>query len=307
MQTTLKAPVTFNGIGLHSGKPVRMIVRPASAHHGVWFRRVDLREGDTMVPALWSAVERGPLCTRIRNASGVEVSTIEHLMAALAGCGISNALIDLDGPEVPILDGSAAPFVNGFLARGLKEQPAPMRAIKMLRTVRVTQGEAVAQLEPAAGFAMDFDIDFADAAIGRQRKTLDLANGAFVHELSDSRTFCSNADVREMHAKGLALGGTLRNAVVFEGAQILSPGGLRHGDEPVRHKMLDAVGDLALAGAPIIGRYVGHRAGHSLTNTLLHAVFADPQCFRMVDCDTSIEARLPGAGLTRADAVALPA
>ncbi|MEL7300171.1 MAG: UDP-3-O-acyl-N-acetylglucosamine deacetylase [Pseudomonadota bacterium] len=307
MQATLKAPVTFDGVGLHSGNPVRLTVRPASAEHGIWFRRVDLSFGDALVPALWSAVERAPLCTRIKNASGVTVSTIEHLMAALAGCGITNALIDLDGPEVPILDGSAAPFVRGFLARGIFRQDAPMRAIKILKAVQVEQGEAVARLEPAEGFAMDFDIDFEDAAIGHQAKTLDLANGAFVHELSDSRTFCSNADVRAMHANGLALGGTLKNAVVFEGAQILSPGGLRHGDEPVRHKMLDAVGDLALAGAPIIGRYVGHRAGHALTNILLHAVFARPECFRMVECDVDMVARLPGAGLTRADAVALHA
>ncbi|MEO0676436.1 MAG: UDP-3-O-acyl-N-acetylglucosamine deacetylase [Pseudomonadota bacterium] len=305
MQATIKTDVTFIGAGLHSGAPSSMVVRPASAEHGIWFRRTDILDGDAMVPALWHVVEQTPLCTRLVNASGVTVSTVEHLMAALVGCGISNAIIDIDGPEVPILDGSAAPFVRAFLEAGLRRQDAPMHAIKMLRAVEVSHGEATARLEPGEGFAMDFDIDFADEAIGRQHKALDLANGAFVHELSDSRTFCSNADVATMQRNGLALGGTLTNAVVFEGAEILSPGGLRHVDEPVRHKMLDAVGDLALAGAPIIGRYVGHRAGHALTNKLLRALFADPRAFELVECDPLLAERLPGAGVTRNDALSL--
>ena len=305
MQTTLKTDAVFTGPGLHSGKAARLVVRPASVEHGIWFRRLDVTDKDPMVPALWSAVERSPLCTRIVNTSGVAVSTIEHLMAALAGCGVRNALIDIDGPEVPILDGSSAPFVRGLLDAGLRTQHEPMRAIKLLDSVEVREGQAVARLEPSPVFAMDFDIDFTDAAIGHQSKQLDLANGAFVHELSDSRTFCRNADVIAMRASGLALGGTLTNAVVFDGDDVLSPGGLRHGDEPVRHKMLDAVGDLALAGAPILGRYVGHRAGHAITNKLLRALFATPKAYRIVECDAAMAARLPGAGVTRADAVAL--
>ncbi|MEM6898051.1 MAG: UDP-3-O-acyl-N-acetylglucosamine deacetylase, partial [Pseudomonadota bacterium] len=189
--------------------------------------------------------------------------------------------------------------------RGLRSQNVPTRAIQMLAPVEVHEGEAWARLEPADGFAMDFGIDFADAAIGRQHKALNLANGAFVHELSDSRTFCRQSDVDDMRANGLALGGTLTNAVVVQGDAILSPGGLRHGDEPVRHKMLDAVGDLALAGAPILGRYVGHRAGHGITNLLLRELFRDPTNFVMVECDADIASRLPGAGVTRADAGAL--
>ncbi|MFN6925342.1 MAG: UDP-3-O-acyl-N-acetylglucosamine deacetylase [Tabrizicola sp.] len=295
MQNSLKTPATFTGSGLHSGLPVRMTVRPAPIDHGVWFRRTDL--GGALVPARWDAVAPSRLCTVIENADGVSVSTIEHVMAALAGSGIHNALIDIDGPEVPILDGSAVPFVAGFLRAGIEEQDAPVRAIRVLKPVEVREGEAVARLEPADMLEIDFRIEFEDAAIGLQTRRLNMANGAFVRELSDSRTFCRQADVDAMREKGLALGGTLENAVVFDGDQVLSPGGLRHADEPVRHKMLDAVGDLALAGGPILGRYVGERAGHALTNRLLRALFADPSAWRQVDCGPQTLGKLPGVGV----------
>ncbi|EKE45352.1 LpxC [Oceaniovalibus guishaninsula JLT2003] len=302
MQTTLKGPVTFTGIGLHTGRPVRMVLRPASAEFGIWFSRTDVVDRDPLVPARWDAVRPSQLCTLIANASGVEVSTIEHVMAAIAGCGIHNAMIEIDGPEVPILDGSAAPFVAGILARGLRRQDTPVRAIEVLQTVEVRNGDAIARLDPADTLEMDFHIDFADAAIGVQDKFLRLANGSFVHELCDSRTFCRQADVSAMQARGLALGGTLDNAVVVDGPIVLSPGGLRHADEPVRHKMLDALGDLALAGAPLLARYTGNRAGHAMTNALLRALFARPQAFRMVVADPALAARLPGAGLRAVDA-----
>ncbi|MCX7643845.1 MAG: UDP-3-O-acyl-N-acetylglucosamine deacetylase [Rhodobacteraceae bacterium] len=305
MQVTLKAPVGFSGTGLHSGRPVRMTLRPASAEYGIWFRRTDVAGRDGLIPARWDAVVEARLCTRIANAAGVEVSTVEHLMAALAGCGVHNALIEIDGPEVPILDGSAAPFVRAILARGLVRLEAPVRALRVLEPVEVRDGEAWARLAPAETLEIDFAIDFADAAIGRQRKALSLANGAFVRELADSRTFCRKADVDAMRASGLALGGSYENAVVVDGAEVLTPGGLRHGDEPVRHKMLDALGDLALAGAPILGRYTGHRAGHAMTNRLLRALFARPQAFRMTVCDAEVERRLPGAGVGRDDLLAV--
>lgn len=295
VQTTIKSAVSFSGQGLHSGRPARMTIRPASAEYGVWFRRTDVIGRDALIAARWDAVVPAQLCTRIANSAGTEVSTVEHIMAALAGCGIQNALIEIDGPEVPILDGSSAPFVEGILARGLRELDAPVRAIRVLEAVEVREGDAVARLEPAETLEMEFHIDFADAAIGRQGKSLTLANGAFVRELSDSRTFCRREDVEAMHARGLALGGTYENAVVVDGDRILSPGGLRHADEPVRHKMLDALGDLALAGAPILGRYTGHRAGHALTNRLLRALFARPSAFRMVVCGPETACRLPGA------------
>ena len=297
MQTTIKSPVAFDGIGLHSGAPARMVILPASAEHGIWFRRSDIRVGDALVAARWDAVNQTPLCTRIENAQGASVSTIEHVMAALAGCGVHNALIEIDGPEVPILDGSAAPFVRGILARGVVRLAAPVRAIEILRPVEVTRGEAWARLEPGDRLTIDFAIEFEDAAIGTQRKRLDMSNGSFVRELSNSRTFCRQADVNAMQAQGLALGGTLENAVVVEGEKVLSPGGLRHDDEAVRHKMLDALGDLALAGAPILGAYSGHRAGHALTNDLLCKLFVTPGAFRMIVCDATTTARLPGAGV----------
>jgi UDP-3-O-[3-hydroxymyristoyl] N-acetylglucosamine deacetylase len=301
VQNTLIRSVTFTGVGLHSGAPVTMTVHPAAEDHGICFRRTDVVTGDAQVPAQWDAVVPSRLCTLVANAAGVSVSTIEHIMAALAGSAIHNALIDIDGPEVPILDGSAAPFVSGFLDAGIVAQGAPVRAIRVLKAIEVREGEAVARLEPSDMLEIAFQIDFAEAAIGRQDKVLNMANGAFVRELSDSRTFCRSAEVVAMRERGLALGGTLDNAVVFEGDKVLSPGGLRYADEPVRHKMLDALGDLALAGGPILGRYTGIRAGHALTNRLLRALFADPTAWRAQDCVGLASGKLPGVGVHRGD------
>ncbi|GLS88314.1 UDP-3-O-acyl-N-acetylglucosamine deacetylase [Cypionkella aquatica] len=300
MQNTLKTTAVFTGFGLHSGAAVTMKVHPAAAGHGIWFKRSDV-SGDAMIPARWDAVVPSKLCTLVANAAGASVSTIEHVMAALAGSAIHNALIEIDGPEVPILDGSAALFVEGFLNAGIAAQAAPVVAIRILRRVEVRDGAAFARLEPSDMLEIDFKIDFEDAAIGQQSKVLNMSNGAFVRELSDSRTFCRNADVIAMQARGLALGGTLENAVVFDGAEVLSPGGLRHSDEPVRHKMLDAVGDLALAGAPILGRYIGERAGHAMTNRLLRALFATPGAWMLQDCEGLAGGKLPGVGVHRGD------
>ena len=304
MQRTVKSDLRFEGVGLHTGRTARMVVRPAAAGHGIRFRRTDVAAARATIPARWDAVEISPLCTRLVNGAGVAVSTVEHLMAALAGTGIHDALIEIDGPEVPILDGSAAPFVRAFLTRGVRRLPAPVRALEILREVRVETEAGWAALAPSAGVEMAFHIDFPDPAIGRQDLTLDLGNGAFVRELCDARTFCRQQDVEAMRASGLALGGSFDNAVVVDGACVLSPGGLRRADEAVRHKMLDAVGDLALAGAPILGRYTGHRAGHALTNRLLRKLFATPGAVRTVTCDAARAARLPGIG---ADLAEMPA
>ncbi len=298
MQTTIKSAISFSGTGLHSGLPATVTLRPASAHHGIWFSRSDVAVGDRMIPARWDAVNRSPLCTKLENPTGLSVSTVEHLMAALAGCGIHNVLIEIDGPEVPILDGSSAPFVRGIMQRGIRQLAAPVMAFEVLKTVTVQDGDAVATISPSDTLRIDFEIDFADAAIGHQSKSLVMNNGSFARELCDSRTFCRQADVEAMQANGLALGGAPgENAVVFDGDEVLSPGGLRHADEPVRHKMLDALGDLALAGAPLLGHYQGTRAGHSLTNTLLRKLFATPDAVRLVACDAQQAVRLPGYGL----------
>ncbi len=301
MQTTIKSPVSFEGIGLHTGTPVRMTVLPASAHYGIWFRRTDLA-GDTLIPARWHAVADATLCTRIANDAGASVQTIEHVMAALAGCGIHNALIEINGPEVPVMDGSAACFVQRFLETGLRRLDAPVRAFEILEVVEVHNGDgAWARIEPDEMLSIAFQIEFDAPAIGRQQKALSMANGSFVRELSDSRTFCLKRDVDMMHTRGLALGGSLENAVVVDGARVLNPGGLRHADEAVRHKMLDAMGDLALAGGPLLGRYTGHRAGHALTNRLLRKLFSMPAAFRLRECSGELAARLPGVGAKMAD------
>ena len=297
LQNTIDTTVSFIGTGLHSGRPAKLVIKPAPAGHGVKFVRVDIEVGDAVVPARCDAVEQTQLCTKIVNASGVYVSTIEHVMAALAGCGIHNALLEIDGPEVPILDGSAAPFVRKILETGTRKLEEPIWALKVLRSVEVHRGEAWARLSPADEMKIDFSIDFEDEAIGQQHKALNMANGSFVRELCDSRTFCRQSDVDAMRENGLALGGTLENAVVVEGNKVLSPGGLRHSDEAVRHKMLDALGDLALAGAPILGVYTGSRAGHAMTNALLRELFESEGAYCFVRCTPAIAARLPGAGV----------
>ncbi|PVA07021.1 UDP-3-O-acyl-N-acetylglucosamine deacetylase [Thalassorhabdomicrobium marinisediminis] len=307
MQTTIDTTVAFEGKGLHLGEPVSVVVHPAAADHGIVFRRADVAANtpagaNADIPALWSNVIVSPLNTRIENAFGTSVSTIEHIMAALAGCGIHNALIEVTGPEVPILDGSAAPFVAGFLRAGVRRLNRPLRVIEVRKPVSVTVGDATARLDPSDTLHIRFEIDFTDRAIGHQEKTLNMSNGAFVRELCDSRTFCRSRDVDAMRANGLALGGTLENAVVVEGGKVLSPGGLRHADEAVRHKMLDALGDLYTAGAPILGRYTGSKAGHAVTNALLRALFDDPDAWGWAEVDAQTEARLPGVGLRSSDA-----
>lgn len=301
MQTTLKSTATLRGIGVHSGRATRIAMRPASANFGIWFKRTDLRKCDPLIAARWDNVADAQLCTFLTNDDGVSVSTVEHVMAALAGCGVHNAVIEVNGPEIPIMDGSSAPFVRAILDAGLQELDAPVRVLRVTKPVEVRRGDAFARIEPCDGFEMTFAIEFEDEVIGAQDLRLNLANGAFVRALCDSRTFCRQADVELMHSKGLALGGTYDNAVVVDKDRVLSPGGMRHDDEPVRHKMLDALGDLALAGAPIVGRYVGDRAGHALTNALLRSLFADPSSYELVTCDAHIAAQLPGVGVTRQD------
>ncbi len=296
MQTTVGNVIRFAGNGLHAGTFARLSIHPADANHGIWFRRTDIN-GNGMIAARHDSVEASPLNTLLVNEAGVAVATVEHVMAALSGCGVLNAVVEIDGPEVPILDGSAAEFVRAILAAGVRKLDAPVHAIEVLRNVAVDDGRASATLSPAEELEIDFAIDFDDAAIGCQHKVLRLSNGTFVRELCDSRTFCRKVDVDRMHAAGRALGGTLSNAVVVDGASVVNPEGFRHADEAVRHKMLDAMGDLALAGAPILGRYTGIRAGHALTNRLLHRLFEDPLAYRIRTLDAASCRLLPGAGL----------
>lgn len=300
MLTTLDRETTLRGTGLHTGRPVRLVLRPALSG-GIRFRRIDITDRDNVIPARYDAVSDTRLCTVLRNEAGVTVSTVEHVMAALAGLGVSHAVIDVNGPEIPIMDGSSRRFVSAILRAGLREIPGEVRAIRILRPIRDVQGDVVAELVPADVMSIDFEIDFPDAAIGHQEKSLNMKNGAFVHELSDCRTFCRRSDVEMMQANGLALGGSLDNAIVVEGEKVLNPGGFRRADECVRHKMLDAMGDLALAGAPIVGAYRGVKAGHGATNRLLRKLFAQPDAWEWVTLEDHETAHLPGFGVGIAD------
>jgi UDP-3-O-[3-hydroxymyristoyl] N-acetylglucosamine deacetylase len=301
VQKAIANKITMIGKGVHSGKPARLIVHPASAEYGIWFRRVDVTDKNNLIPALYDAVNDTQMCTRLANEENVEVSTVEHLMAALAGTGIQNALIEIDGPEVPIMDGSSYPFVNAIMDAGVRELDAPVRAIRILKEVSISFDETVATLLPSEVLEIDFSIDFADQAIGLQHKALEMANGSFVRELSDCRTFCQRKDVDALHAIGLGQGGGLENAIVVDGGLVLNPEGFRRTDECVRHKMLDALGDLALAGAPILGKYVGVKAGHRATNLLLRELFSRSDAWEMVVCNEAQAEMLPGAHIQASD------
>ncbi|GLQ34861.1 UDP-3-O-acyl-N-acetylglucosamine deacetylase [Amylibacter marinus] len=304
MQTTLKKSIFFTGTGLHSGAAIDLRVLPASANYGLWFRRTDVTDRDNLIPARYDAVNDTKMCTRVCNDAGVELSTIEHLMAALAGTGIHNALIEVSGPEVPIMDGSSAPFVAEILRVGLQTLDQPVRAIRILKEVTVKTEDFEVSLSPNDNLNIDFEIDFAQSAIGRQAKSLNMANGSFVRELSNCRTFCSRHEVEALQSMGLGLGGSLENAIVVDQDKVLNPDGFRRVDECVRHKMLDALGDLYLAGAPILGQYRGKRAGHRATNLVLRALFDQPDAYEMIECTPDQSHDLPGADITLLDFVA---
>ncbi len=281
-QRTLRSGIGCVGVGVHSGRRVTLTLRPAEAGTGLLLRRTDI---GLDFPARFDGVVDTRLCTVLGAGDPpVRLGTVEHLSAALAGCGVDNVLAEIDGPELPILDGSAAPFVFLVDCAGVVEQDAERSEIEVVRPVRVEDGAAFAELRPAAqgggGFGMSLSIDFAAAAIGRQALSLRLTPDAFRRELAGARTFTEASAVAALREAGLAQGGTLENAVVVDGARVLNPGGLRMADEFVRHKLVDAVGDLALAGAPIRGRFRAHRSGHTLNNRLLRALFADPSAWR---------------------------
>jgi UDP-3-O-[3-hydroxymyristoyl] N-acetylglucosamine deacetylase len=299
---TLKAPIGCVGVGLHSGRRAAVTLRPAAAGTGIVFRRTDL---GAEIPALFDRVVDTRLCTAIGEGEA-RVSTVEHVMAALAGTGIDDAVVELDGPEVPIMDGSAAPFVFLIDCAGIAATAAPRAAIEVLRPVRVEEPNgAFAELLPGREPALDIDleIDFPNTAIGRQALSVRISPHAFRDALADSRTFTLAEDVARLRAAGLAQGGSLANAVVVDGPLVLNPGGLRHADEFVRHKVLDAVGDLALAGAPIRGRFRGARSGHALNNRLLRALFADAANWSMA----GLPAMAEGTAATPLRAAAAPA
>jgi UDP-3-O-[3-hydroxymyristoyl] N-acetylglucosamine deacetylase len=283
-QHTVRSPALFAGVGVHTGAHTRASVRPAAPDSGVVFVRTDVTDRDNVVPCAPQTVVKTQLGTVIGNAAGVTVATIEHLMAALVMLGVDNAVVEVDGPEMPIMDGSAAPFVKVLDRAGLRMQDAPRRFIEMLEPVEVTDGDKRAALLPApdavAGFEVAFEIRFPTAAIGTQAIDMAMDEQAFRTELADCRTFGFLHEVEALRAMGLARGGNLENVVVIEGDRVLNPEGLRRPDEFVRHKALDAIGDLYVLGAPVLGRFEGVLAGHAINNRLVRAVAAAPAAWR---------------------------
>ncbi len=288
LQRTLKSPIHCSGIGLHSGKTINLTLVPAEPDTGILFRRIDLKNGARDIQARFDAVVDTRMCTTIANDHHGSVATIEHLMAALAGCGIDNIIVELDGPEVPVMDGSSEPFVFLIDCAGVVEQAAERSIIRVKRPVRVEQGEGFASLEPGRRFTMAMGIDFNSRAIGRQDIFLEVSDLTFKRELAQARTFGFLHEVEAMRKAGLALGGSLDNAVVIDGDAVLNVGGLRFDDEFVRHKALDCIGDLALAGGPILGHFKGRRTGHDLNNKLLRALFSDPENFDRVPTSAAL-------------------
>ena len=284
-QKTLKSAIHCNGVGLHSGEKISLSLHPAAADHGIIFRRTDAAAKGAIIPARFDRVRDTRLCTALASDDGAQVGTVEHLLAALAGCEIDNVLIELDGPEVPIMDGSSEPFVFLIECAGVVEQAAPRRAIRVLREVSVGEGSGQVSLSPADGFSISLSIDFPSKAIGRQELFLNLSGDAFRDDIAKARTFGFLHEVEALRQIGLARGGSMDNAIVVSGDRILNEGGLRFEDEFVRHKVLDCVGDLYLAGGPILGHYRGRRPGHALHNALLRALFADKANYEIVAMD----------------------
>ena len=284
-QRTLKDSIRATGIGLHSGAKVYMTLRPAPANTGIVFRRLDLAE-PVDIPASALNVTETNLGTTLEHAEG-RVATVEHLMSALAGLGIDNLFIDLTAPEVPIMDGSAAPFVLLLQSAGIEELAAPKRFIRVLQPVEVSEGDKWARFEPYDGFRINLEIDFDHPMLKkhRQQARLDFSTSAFLKEISRARTFGFLRDVEYLRANDLALGGSLDNAIVMDEYRVLNEDGLRFQDEFVRHKVLDAVGDLYLLGSCPIGEFTGFKSGHRLNNLLLRALLEQPESYEEIAFD----------------------
>ena len=271
------------GVGVHSGAHVRMALLPAPAHTGILFVRADVKDADNLLPAHADFVSTTRNGTTLANPAGVEIATVEHLLAACAGLGIDNLRVEVEGPELPILDGSSAPFVKALLKAGLRDLQPGVRTMRILEPVEVRMGAKSAAFLPAEDFEgldLDVTIRFADAAIGVQRKRVLLSQETFLADIAQARTFGFLADVEMLRANGLGRGASMDNTLVVDSGRVVNPGGLRYEDEFVRHKLLDAIGDLALAGAPICGRFVADQPGHALNARLVRALLETPEAWR---------------------------
>ena len=291
-QRTLKQAVSATGTGLHSGAKVSVAFRPAPPDTGIIYTRTDLKP-PVEIRCEPDCVRDTQLCTALVTETGVRVSTVEHLTAALAALGIDNLFVDVNAPELPVMDGSAQPFIYLLESAGIAELPAPRRYLRVRRRVRVDEQDKWAELNPGEGFSLDLTIDFDHPAMARnlQHFAFEFSGPAFARELSRARTFCFMRDVEYMHAHKLALGGSLDNAVVLDEYRVLNPDGLRYPDEFVKHKMLDAVGDLYMSAHSILGSFKAYKTGHSLNNRLLRALLSDPRNYESV----TVENQAPSA------------
>jgi UDP-3-O-[3-hydroxymyristoyl] N-acetylglucosamine deacetylase len=300
-QRTLKNTIRATGVGLHGGQKVYMTLRPAAIGTGIVFRRTDL-EPVAEIPARADLVTETMLCTGLSQGAG-KVMTVEHLLSALAGLGVDNCYVDLSAPEVPIMDGSAGPFVFLLQSAGIQEQTAPKRFIRIRKPVEVRDGDKIARFEPHEGFKLDFTVDFDHPAIPatQSRAVIDFSTTSYVREVSRARTFGFMRDLEFMRERNLGLGGSMDNAIVLDEFRVLNEDGLRYADEFVRHKILDAIGDLYLAGHPIIGAFYGYKSGHALNNKLVRALLADAAAWEEVTYQEGAPAPVSyGAGLQRA-------
>jgi len=295
-QRTLKTAIRATGVGLHSGEKVEMTLRPAQPNTGIVFRRLDLPQAADICADAYKVGDTR-LCSTLEDGE-TKVATVEHLMSAFAGLGVDNAYVDLNGAEVPIMDGSASPFVFLLQSAGIVEQPAAKRFMRIKKTVEVREGDKWARFEPYAGFRLTFSIVFNHPVFDKssQEVVVDFAETSYVKEVARARTFGFMQDVESLRASGLAMGGSLDNAVVMDEYRILNPDGLRYVDEFVKHKILDAIGDLYLLGHPVIGAFSAHKSGHGLNNALLRATLAETDAWEYVSFEHAADAP---AGLTR--------
>ncbi|QNT77437.1 UDP-3-O-acyl-N-acetylglucosamine deacetylase [Entomobacter blattae] len=294
---TFSSSICCTGTGLHSGKKISLTLNPAPVGHGITFTRTDLRHS-LKIPAIYSNVVETHFSTVIANPEQptIKMATIEHIMAALGGLGITDAAIDVNGPEIPILDGSSSEFIFLMECAGITHQEAFLPYMEILKTVRVEDGDAYAEIRPNhcyKGLTLDFSIEFSAPAIGQQSFVLNLSADSFRNEVANCRTFVLRHEIEKLYDAGMALGGSLDNAIVVDDDKILNPTGLRHPNEFVRHKTMDAVGDLNLAGMPIHGYFTGHKSGHGLNNKLLRALFAKPDAWRIIPTATPRDKQKP--------------
>jgi len=291
----------LEGKGLHFGKDAKLIVHPASANHGIVFKRTDVRDDHSYVKASFENVSKTYLRTQLTNSMGVSIITSEHILAALAGLGIHNALIELNEEEVPIFDGSSRIFVKAILEAGVAELEKKTKLYKVVKSIRVGNSDAWAELRPANTFSINFEMNWPGTALSRQSLDMPIVNGTFVREICDSRTFCRKSDVIRLKDEGFALGGGIENAIVVGENEMTAQDGLRYADECIRHKILDALGDLSLVGRPILGKFISCAGGHGLTNRLLRECFKRGDIFVSEDFSDGDRDKLPGFDISESD------